>query len=325
METTPATPSVPTPRVLALRSAVLRACREWFWSAGFVEVETPVRVAAPAPEVHIAALPAGAAWLRTSPELEMKRLLAAGCERIFQIGPCFRAGERGRRHNPEFTMLEWYRAPGDAEAILRDCEELIRHVVSRAGGGRLARNGRSIDVFAPWSRLTVQQAFCEFAGWDPVAAFDADRFDLDLVSKVEPRLPPDRPCVLCDYPAAAAALARLKPDAAGSGGVRNGRTEERKTEEGKVAERWELYVGGLELANAYGELTDAAEQRRRFAAWSDQRHRAGRPVYAAAEEFLAALEKGMPPCGGIALGVDRLVMLLAGADMIAGVRPFCGG
>jgi lysyl-tRNA synthetase class 2 len=303
--------------MLALRSRALRAIREWFWSAGFAEVETPVRVAAPAPEVHIDALPAGDAWLRTSPELEMKRLLAAGAGRIFQIGPCFRAGERGRRHNPEFTLLEWYRSPGDADAVLRDCEELLRHVVRQAGRGTLARNGRTIDLSAPWPRLAVRQAFRDFAGWDPVAAYDADRFDLDLVNKVEPSLPADRPCVLTGYPAAAAALARLKPD---------GETEERKgVERDPIADRWELYIGGLELANAYGELTDAAEQRRRFAAWREQRRRAGRPDYPPAEAFLAALEAGMPPCGGIALGVDRLVMLLAGAETIAGVRPFCEG
>ena len=300
-------PPLPDTRHLALRSAVLRACREFFWSAGFVEVETPVRVAAPAPELHIDAPPAGGAWLRTSPELEMKQLLAAGCDRIFQIGPCFREGERGRRHNPEFTLLEWYRTPADYRDILRDCEELVRFVVRRVAGGQLTRAGRAIDVFAPWPRLTVRQAFLECAGWDPVAAFDADRFDSDLVGKVEPALPPDRPCVLRDYPAAAAALARLKPD------------------DPAVAERWEVYIGGLELANAYSELTDAAAQRARFAACTAERRQAGRAVYPPAEGFLHALERGLPPCGGIALGVDRLVMLLADAADIDAVRPFCQG
>ena len=297
---------IPSLRNLTIRSQTLQACREFFFSAGFVEVETPVRIPAPAPELHIHAPASGRAWLRASPELHMKRLLASGCDRIFQIGPCFREGERGARHAPEFTMLEWYRTSADYADILRDCEALVRHVVQRVSGGRILRyGGRNIDVAAPWLRLTVREAFQQHAGWDPVTAFDADRFDLDMVTKVEPALPPDCLCILTDYPSAAAALARLKPA------------------DPTVAERWELYLGGLEIANAYSELTDAATQRKRFEQCNLQRLKEGQTAYPLDELFLDALAQGLPPCGGIALGMDRLVMLLCGAQSIDEIRPFC--
>ena len=293
-----------TTRNLEIRSRVLRACREFFWQAGFWEVETPVRIAAPAPELHIDAPASGNAWLRTSPELHMKRLLADGCERIFQIGPCFREGERGRCHNPEFTLLEWYRTPADYSDILRDCRELLAYVIRRVAGGATFRYaGQTIDMSAPWKILTVRDAFRAYAGWDPVASFDPDRFDLDLVDKVEPRLPVDRPCVLTDYPAPAAALARLKPG------------------DPSVAERWELYLVGMELANAYSELTDAAAQRKRFERCNAERLQNGKPAYPLDEPFLQALAGGLPPCGGIALGIDRLVMALCDAREIDEVRP----
>ncbi len=294
-------------RHLVTRSRMLQACRGFFEAAGFLEVETPVRIPAPAAELQIDAPSAGGAWLRTSPELHMKRLLAAGCTRLYQIGPCFRVGERGRRHNPEFTLLEWYRTPADCWDILRDCEALLRQVVSRVtGGSRVTWDGRGVDVALPWVRLTVREAFRQYAGWDPVAAFDADRFDHDLVAKVEPALAAyDRPVVLVEYPAPVAALARLKPG------------------DPAVAERWELYVGGLELANAYSELTDPAQQRARFVACNAERQAAGRAVYPLDEHFLAALERGLPPCGGIALGIDRLAMVVCGAASIDEVRPFC--
>ncbi len=265
-----------------------------------------MRIPTPAPEMHIHAPPSGRFWLRTSPELHMKQLLATGMARIFQLGPCFREGERGKRHNPEFTMLEWYRRDANYTDILRDCKALIRHVVQRVtGGGRFRWHGQTVDVTPPWLRLSVQDAYRQFAGWDPVASFHADRFDLDMVQKVEPSLPRDRPCILTDYPAAAAALARLHPD------------------NPAVAERWELYLGGLEIANAYSELTDAKEQRTRFEACNAARLQAGSPAYPLDEPFLQALQRGLPPCGGIALGVDRLVMLLCDAQSIDEVRPFC--
>ena len=291
---------------LTTRSAVLRAIRDFFHAEGFIEVETPVRLPAPALETHIDAPPSGRAWLRTSPELHMKRLLADGAERIFQLGPCFRTGECGSRHNPEFTLLEWYRAGADYTRILRDTEALLAHVFSALNGSPACRyRGRDIDLSPPWHVHTVRDAFLRWAGWNPLATWDADRFDTDMTSKVEPALPQDKPCVFTDYPAPAAALARLKPA------------------DPRVAERWEVYVGGLELANAYSELCDSAAQRARFLAAAEERRALGKEVYPLDEPFLAALERGMPPCGGIALGVDRLVMLACDTADIADARPFC--
>ena len=236
----------------------------------------------------------------------MKRLLADGCERVFQLGPCFRHGEKGDLHNPEFTMLEWYRAEANYLDVLVDAKTLLgfvtREVLGRTG---FSYRGAHIEMLPVWECLTVEEAFVRFAGWNPVAHFDADRFDSDLVGKVEPNLPGDMPTVLKDYPAEAAALARLKPD------------------NPAVAERWELYVGGLELVNAFSELTDSAEQRRRFEKCAADRKAAGREAYPMDEQFLQAMGRGMPPCGGAALGVDRLVMLLTDSETIEQVRPYC--
>jgi lysyl-tRNA synthetase class 2 len=292
-------------QTLQTRSRLLQALRRFFTDRGFVEVETPVRIATPALELHIDAEPAGKAFLRTSPELHMKRLLAEGCERIFQVGPCFRRGEAGPLHSPEYTMLEWYRADADYMDILVDAKALMSAVCREViGTERVSRGGTQIEIMPVWDCWTVADAFVRFAGWDPVAAYDADRFDLDLVDKVEPRLAHDRPVVLKDYPAQAAALARCRD------------------ERPPIAERWELYVGGLELANAFTELTDPVEQRARFEACAAARAAAGREVYPLDEAFLAALRSGLPPCAGAALGVDRLAMLLAGADRIDEVRAF---
>ena len=271
------------------RARVLRQIRAFFDARGFTEVETPVRIPAPAPEPHIDCPPSGDWFLRASPELQMKKLLAAGMERIYQIGPCFRAGEKGRRHSPEFTMLEWYRANADYSDIARDAEELVAEVLRPRGNAALPR-------------VTVREAYRRWAGWDPVEAWDQDRFDFDMATKIEPNLPKG-PLFLMDYPAPAASLARLKAD------------------DPRVAERWELYVDGLELANAFTELTDPVEQRRRFESARAERRALGEADYPLDEEFLDALAR-MPPSGGVALGVDRLVMLACGVRDISDVR-FC--
>ncbi|MBN1557662.1 MAG: EF-P lysine aminoacylase GenX [Lentisphaerae bacterium] len=293
-------------QVLEVRSRVLQAVRRFFAERGFIEAETPVRLAAPAPEEHIEAEPAGGAYLRTSPELYLKRLLAEGWPRVFEMGPCFRRGEAGRLHQPEYTMLEWYRAGADYLDVLADTKTLLAAAARAATGGtRVTYRGETIELLPVWDCLTVRDAFLQFAGWDPVAACDADRFDVDLVGKVEPALPRDRPVVLKDYPAARAALARCRPGAP------------------PVAERWELYAGGMELANAFSELTDAEEQRRRFEAANAARRARGAPAYPLDEAFLGALERGLPPCAGVALGIDRLVMLLSGCESVEDTRTFC--
>ncbi len=274
---------------LSERARVLREIRAFFDARGFTEVETPVRIPAPAPEPHIDCPPSGDWFLRASPELQMKKLLAAGMERIYQIGPCFRAGEKGRRHSPEFTMLEWYRANADYSDIARDAEELLAEVLKRDHA----------DV----QRITVREAYLRWAGWDPVETWDQDRFDFDMATKIEPNLPKE-PLFLTDYPAPAASLARLKSD------------------DPRVAERWELYVDGIELANAFTELIDPVEQRRRFELAREERRALGEADYPLDEEFLDALAR-MPPSGGVALGVDRLVMLACGASSIADVQCGC--
>lgn len=289
---------------LELRACVMRAIRSFFEARDYLEIDTPIHVATPAMELHIDAEPAGeGAYLRTSPELHLKRLLAAGYERIFQIGPCFRQGERGALHHPEYTMLEWYRCGCDYQGILDETLLLLQAVAESLPPQAPARQ----MLCAPPALFKVGNLFMEQAGWDPASAFDAVRFDLDLVEKIEPSLPRDRPVILMDYPAACCALARLKPGAP------------------QVAERWELYLGGVEVANAYSELTDPVEQRLRFEHWGAERKQAGRAVYPLDEAFLGALEAGMPDCGGIALGIDRLLLICLGRNDLDALLPFREG
>ena len=212
------------------RAKILQSLRQTLDGMGFVEVETPVRIAAPANEMYIDAPPAPPLFLRASPEQDMKKLLASGMDKIYQLGPCFRDGEKGQRHNPEFTMLEWYRANAGYEDILNDVMTLVRNVaVSIHGLTTLSFGGNEINIAEPWTVLTVQEAYQRFAGWDPLEIFNADRFDMDMVLKIEPNLPKERPFILKDYPAQAAALSRLCPHDKG------------------IAERWELYLGGIEI------------------------------------------------------------------------------
>lgn len=270
---------------LRVRAAVLAKIRSFFDSRGFVEVETAVRIPAPAPEPHIDCPRSGGWFLRASPELQMKKLLASGLERIYEIGPCFREGEKGRRHSEEFTMLEWYRANAGYIDMLDDMEQLV---------------GGILGLDEPFARITVEEAYLRWANWNPLESFDQDRFDFDMATKIEPNMP-EGAVFLMDYPKEAASLSRIKAD------------------DPRVAERWELYVGGMELANAFSELTDPIEQRRRFEAARSERRLLGEADYPLDEEFLDCLSR-MPPSGGVALGVDRLVMLATGLNDISQVR-----
>ncbi len=291
--------------VLEMRACIRGAIRAFFDERGYLEVETPVRISPPALERYIDAEFSGDAWLRTSPEFHMKRLLAEGISRLYQIGPCFRRGERGDFHRTEFTMLEWYRVGADYRELLRETRELLGGVIRAAtGSGGFDSAWGRVVVEGEWLEWSVAEVFSRWAGWDPVAEWDEERFERDLLFRVEPRLPRERPCVLIGYPAAAAGLAR------------------RSKEDPRLAERWELYLGGIELVNACSELTDVEEQRQRFAEWAEGRRREGRPVYSLDEGYLRALEKGLPACAGAAMGVDRLVMLLCGARTLAEVIPF---
>jgi len=313
---------------LLARNAVTRALRAWFDEQGFTEVETGVLQISPGNETHLHAPRTEiigsdgsrmVRYLRTSPEFAAKKLLAAGETNIFEFARVFRDRERGDLHLPEFTMLEWYRANAGYDAIMADTIVVIAHAAQATGIGQFAFRGRTADPFAEPELLTVAQAFERFAGIDLLATIvngEGDRaalaaaatkrvritdddtwsdiFSKVLVEHVEPNLGQGRLTVLFEYPAPEAALARAKAG------------------DPRVAERFEVYACGVELANGFGELTDAVEQRRRFADSMDEKERRYGERYPLDEEFLAAVA-AMPPSSGVALGFDRLVMLASGA------------
>jgi lysyl-tRNA synthetase class 2 len=289
---------------LRRRAIILDITRAFFKNQDFLEVETPTRVPTVAPESYIIPFESGDWFLSTSPELHMKRMLAAGYEKLFQFSHCFRREERGRWHNPEFTMLEWYRAGADYNRIIRDIELLITAVAKKLGFKNFIKyGGQAIDMRLPWPRTTVKDAYVNAAGWDPTIACDARRFDIDFVEKVLPSFNPNRPTVLVDYPAHMASLARLKPGDA------------------SVAERAEVFIGGLELANAYSELADAAEQEKRFREAIEQIRKERNQEMAMPRLFMDSVAR-LPACSGVALGIDRLVMLLCDAPSIDDVMAF---
>jgi lysyl-tRNA synthetase class 2 len=316
---------------LVARGAITRAVRAWFDEQGFTEIETGILQVSPGNETHLHAprtvlTGAGGAqatrYLRTSPEFACKKLLAAGEAKIFEFARVFRDRERGDLHLPEFTMLEWYRANATYDAVMADSIVVIAHAAQATGIGRFSFRGRSADPFAEPELLTVAAAFERFAGIDllaTVADGEGDRaalasaaqarmritdddtwsdiFSKLLVEHVEPHLGQGRLTVLFEYPAPEAALARAKAS------------------DPRVAERFEVYACGVELANGFGELTDAALQRHRFTQAMDEKQRRYGERYPLDEDFLGALSQ-MPPASGVALGFDRLVMLAAGAVRI---------
>lgn len=322
---------------LAARGRIAAAVRRFFAERDFVEVETPALQASPGLEPHLTAFTTELdepgeekrrLYLHTSPEFAMKKLMAAGMPRLYQLARVFRNGERSPTHHPEFTMLEWYRAEASYRDLMADCEALLAAASAAAGAPLLRRHGRTADPTQPWQRLTVAEAFERHCGIDLLAtAPDPLRPSLDrlaaaatplgiaprpgddwedlffriFLARIEPELGRGAPTILCDYPISMAALARAKP------------------EDARLAERFELYVCGLELANAFGELTDANVQRARFE--QDQAKKRARYgfAYPIDEDFLAALAHGVPQSAGIALGFDRLVMLATGAERIEDV------
>jgi elongation factor P--(R)-beta-lysine ligase len=289
---------------LERRALIFQYIRAFFKERNFLEVETPVRAPAIAPEPFIVPFQSENWYLAASPELHMKRLLAAGYEKLFQFSHCFRKGERGRWHNPEFIMLEWYRAGADYLGIIQDTEQLIASIALNLGHKNIiSYQGKNIDISLPWPRITVQDAYVKYAGWDPVAVNDPARFDVDFVSKVLPAFSPHRPTVLLDYPAPQASLARLKPG------------------NPLVAERAEVFIGGLELANGFSELVDAREQENRFREALEEIRRERGQDMPMPENFIKAVAR-LPECSGIALGIDRLVMLFCDAPSIDDVMPF---
>ena len=310
---------------LQARAGIQAALRQWFAAEGFVEVETPILQAAPGAEVHLTGfateweLPDGEErerWLHSSPEFAMKKLLAGGLPKIFQFARVFRNAEGSALHHPEFTMLEWYRAGVGYETIMADCQALL----VATGVDELRWAGHVCDPRAEPERLTVAEAFVRYAGVDLFATIGnaealagasgiamhagdtwEDVFFRIMFEKIESRLGMRRPTILCEYPISMAALARAKPG------------------DSRVAERFELYVCGVELANAFGELTDPAVQRTRLAADMDLKDELYGVRWPVDDDFLAALDHGLPDCSGIALGFDRLVMLASGASHIEDV------
>ncbi len=310
---------------LQARARLQASMRQWFAGEGFLEVETPILQAAPGAEVHLTGfateweLPDGESrerWLHSSPEFAMKKLLAGGLPRIFQFARVFRNAEGSALHHPEFTMLEWYRTGVGYEAIMADCAALL----AALGVDQLGWDGQVCDPRAEPERLTVADAFVRHAGVDLFATMGnaealsgasgvamhagdtwEDVFFRIMFEKIERRLGMGRPTILCEYPISMAALARAKPG------------------DSRVAERFELYVCGVELANAFGELTDPRIQRERLEADMDLKDRLYGVRWPVDEDFLAALDHGLPDCSGIALGFDRLVMLASGAARIEDV------
>lgn len=286
--------------ILEKRAAIVRGIRKFFDEQGFVEVETAVRIPAPAPEEHIDCPPVeGGGYLRASPELQMKKLLAAGMDKIYQIGPCFREGEKGSRHNPEFTMIEWYRRGATYLDIRDDLESLVSSLMSSREDFRR----KTKDARAGFETLTVRDAYLRSAGWDPWTNWDQDRFDFDMATKIEPAIKELGGGVfLMDYPPQAASLAKIS-DASGTA----------------YAERWEFYWDGMELANCFTELCDAKEQARRFATAKENRKLLKESDYPIDIEFIESLSK-IGSAAGVALGVDRLVMILTKTAEISSVR-----
>lgn len=313
---------------LAARSAITRALRAWFDEQGFVEVETSILQVSPGNETHLHAPRTeliradgtrATRYLRTSPEFACKKLLAAGEQKIFEFARVFRDRERGDLHLPEFTMLEWYRADAPYDAVMADSVGVIARAAQATGIGRFSFRGRVADPFAEPELLTVAAAFQRYAGIDLLATVAdgvgdreglataaaarvriseddtwSDIFSKVLVEHIEPNLGQGRLTVLSEYPVPEAALARVKPS------------------DPRVAERFEIYACCVELANGFGELTDAHEQRQRFMQAMDEKQRRYGERYPLDEEFLDAVAK-MPESSGVALGFDRLVMLASGA------------
>ncbi|MFO1048944.1 MAG: EF-P lysine aminoacylase EpmA [Geminicoccaceae bacterium] len=316
------------------RGRIQTALRRWLEAEGFIEVDPAILQVSPGNEAHLHAFatealavdgtPLGRLYLHTSPEFACKKLLAAGERRLFTFAHVFRNRERGTRHHPEFTMLEWYRTHEAYEATIRDAVAFLAEAAEAAGASRLMAAGLETDPLAEPERLTLAEAFDRFAGIDLLATVEAgggtdrdglaaglrkagirmagddswsDLFSRVLVERIEPQLGRGRATVLYEYPVAEAALARPKAT------------------DPRVAERFELYACGVELANGFGELTDPVEQRRRFVAEMDEKELVYGERYPLDEDFLAALAL-MPPASGVALGFDRLVMLATGAPTI---------
>ena len=290
---------------LQRRAALIQSVRTFFNNRGYLEVDTPVRLPVLIPEAYNEPVESNDHFLQTSPEICMKRLLAeAGCQKIFQICKCYRKNERGDRHLPEFTMLEWYRTRSNYHSLMKECEDLILDLAQASGhSDSITFKGMEISLEKPWDRLSVADAFKQYSPVTVEQALEQNKFDEVLCRYIEPNLGINKPVFLYDYPTVLGALARKKED------------------NPSVAERFEIYIAGVELANGFSELTDADEQRQRFEQDLKQIKRQGRPGGKMPERFLEALPN-LPETAGIALGLDRLAMVLFNAESIDQVVTF---
>jgi lysyl-tRNA synthetase class 2 len=294
---------------LKRRSDFIQAVRLFFLKNKYIEVDTPIRLPVLLPEAEIHPFMSEDWWLQTSPELCMKRLLARGVPQIFQLCHCFRKGEIGRLHEPEFTLLEWYHAGWDYQDLMEECERLLQEMAvvcsdfpGVSGHNTLCFNDRRVSLSSPWIRMSVEEAFRKYADVSVVKVLQDDCFEEVLVERIEPHLGWDKPLFLYDYPVELGSLARRKPGAL------------------HLAERFELYLCGIEMANGFSELIDAQEQRARFLKELAKMERNGRQGKLS-EKFLQDLEQ-MEETAGIALGIDRLFMLFLKAHRLSDVLPF---
>lgn len=288
-------------QTLQIRHRITRKIREFFDNRNYLEVETPIRVPCPGIDPYLDALPAGSGfYLATSPELQMKRLLGLKIPCIYQLTHAFRANERGALHNAEFSLLEWYRTNTDYLGIMDETEAMLKVIIED-----LDLDKSSAPKYAfPFDRIYVDDLFKALAGWQPSRNWNEDRYFFDWVEKIEPFLASQKGVFVIDFPAPIAALAKIKES------------------NPLVSERFELFMHGIEIANAFTELTDHQEQAERFKEARKKRLLLGKEVYAVDEKFLAALQAGIPECGGIALGIDRLIMAVLGLRDIAMVQTF---
>jgi lysyl-tRNA synthetase class 2 len=320
------------PSTLQKRAIIVKAIRDWFWHQNFLELETPQLVRLPSMEPYLEVFEtqlldsnrhARRAFLTSSPEYSIKKLMAAGVGNNFTICKSYRNGEdMSPRHNPEFTILEWYRVNADYTTIMDDCEQLFTFIGERLGLSTLTFRGHEYDLHQPWQRISVAEAFTQWSGVEIETLLDENKlvqrakekgYFVDtnttweeacnqiFLNEVEPHLGMDRPTILYDYPVAQAALSR------------------RKASDPRFAERFEFYVAGLELGNAFSELTDWQEQLSRLEADREEKIRIGRTVFDVDMEFIEALKSGFPESAGIAVGVDRVVMLFLDAPDIQSV------
>jgi lysyl-tRNA synthetase class 2 len=288
-------------QLLITRHTINKKIRSFFADAGYVEVETPCRVKCPGIDPYIDAIPAGSGfYLATSPELQMKRLLALGIPRIYQITHAFRSNEHGSVHNSEFAMLEWYRTGTDYWGIMEETEQLLNYLMERDS------ENHDIPLIKknPFQRMSVDELFREQAGWEPSKAWDEDRYFLDWVNKIDPYLATLSVIFIYDFPAPLSSLSKLKSN------------------NQQVCERFELFIRGLEIANAFSELTDPLEQEARFKKALRKRRMMKKEEYTIDEKFIDALKGGLPACSGLALGIDRLIMALYGYSEIGMVQAF---